>query len=219
VVAHADDETLGMGGSIARHVDAGDRVFAVSMTDGVGSRDDNLNNEREKRLFDASEAAKTLGFEWLPGEDFPDNSMDTVGILAVAKKIEIAKSMISPHIVYSHSHADLNVDHQVTCKAVLTAFRPQPTETYEEIRTFEVPSATDYGYAAVTGLYQPNLFVDITLTWERKLKALKCYGSEIRQAPHPRSLEGLKTLAKLRGGQCGVRLAESFEIIRKICRE
>jgi len=218
IVSHSDDETLGMAGSIVRHVEKGDKVFAISMTDGVGSRDINSNGAAIERINAAKEAAKELDFEWLSGGNFPDNSMDKVGILEIVKKIEASKRLVNPNIIYTHSHADLNIDHQITCKAVLTAFRPQPLETYEEIRAFEVPSATDYGQRSITGCFQPNLYIDITRTWHRKLKALKCYSQEMRESPHPRSLEGLENLAKLRGNQCGVQFAESFEILRKIER-
>ena len=218
VVSHTDDETLGIGGSIARHVESGDKVFAISMTDGVGSRDLNFHEAKAERLNAAQEAAKELDFEWLSGGDFPDNSMDKIGILEIIKKIEAAKRLVNPNIVYTHSHADLNIDHQITCKAVLTAFRPQPSEIYEEIRAFEVPSATDYGHRSITGYFQPNLYVDITRTWHKKLRALNCYSQEMRESPHTRSLEGLENLARLRGNQCGVKLAESFEILRKIER-
>ena len=218
VVAHTDDEALGMGGTIARHKEVGDKIYAISMTDGVESREESSHGAIAERLSAAKEAAKELGFEWLSGGNFPDNSMDTVGILKIARKIEATKKLINPHIIYTHSHADLNIDHQITSKAVLTAFRPQPSEIYEEIRAFEVPSATDYGSGSITGCYQPNLFIDITKTWYKKLKALNCYAQEMRDPPHTRSLEGLENLAKLRGNQCGVHLAESFEILRKIQR-
>ena len=190
----------------------------VSMTDGIGARDLNSDKAEIERLDAAREAARVLSFEWLSGGNFPDNSMDTVGILEIVKKIEDAKNIVNPNIIYTHSHADLNIDHQITSKAVLTAFRPQPSEIYEEIRAFEVPSATDYGTGPITGFFQPNLFVDITRTWCKKLKALNCYQQEMRESPHARSLEGLENLAKLRGNQCGVQMAESFEILRKIER-
>ena len=218
IVAHTDDETLGMGGTIYRHALSGDKVFAMSLTDGVGSRESQEVFASAKRLDSANQASKELKFEWLCGGNFPDNGMDTVGVLEIAKKIEAAKLAVKPNLIYTHSCADLNVDHQITCKAVLTAFRPQPGETYEEIRTFEVPSSTDYGHKSVTGSYHPNLFVDITEMWHQKIKALEHYELEMRDSPHSRSFAGLENLAKLRGNQCGVEYAESFEIIRKIER-
>jgi LmbE family N-acetylglucosaminyl deacetylase len=207
-----------MGGTIYRHSLSGDKVFAMSLTDGVGSRESQEICASAERLNAANQASDELKFEWLCGENFPDNGMDTIGVLEIAKRIEAAKLAVKPNLIYTHSYADLNVDHQITCKAVLTAFRPQPGEIFEEIRTFEVPSSTDYGHNSVTGAYNPNLFVDISSAWHKKVLALKYYQQEMRDSPHSRSFDGLENLAKLRGNQCGVKYAESFEIIRRIER-
>lgn len=218
VVAHTDDETLGCAGTIARHVKNGDKVFGVSMTDGVGARGTEDSDEVRKRAQASINASKILGLEWLEGGSFPDNAMDTVGLLDVAKIIEKAKALTKPTIVYTHSSADLNIDHRIVSQATLIAFRPQPDEVWEEIRTFEVASATDYGHKSITKEFIPNLYVDISETWQIKLAALKEYGMEMRQSPHARSFEGLDNLAKYRGNQVGLLYAEAFEIIRKVDR-
>lgn len=218
VVAHTDDETLGCGGTIARHLKNGDKVYGVSMTDGVGARGTEDSEEIKKRAQASINAGKILGLEWLEGGSFPDNAMDTVGLLDVAKVIERAKMLTKPTIVYTHSSADLNIDHRIVSQATLTAFRPQPNEVWEEIRTFEVASATDYGHKSITKEFNPNLYVDISETWKTKLAALKEYNMEMREAPHTRSFDGLENLAKYRGNQVGLPYAESFEIIRKVDR-
>jgi len=218
VVAHSDDESLGMGGTIARHVADGDKVYALSMTDGVGARGSGASDHAIRRAAAAREAARALGFEWLASGDFPDNAMDSVSLLAIVQHIEKAKAQVGPQLVYTHSAADLNVDHRILCEATLTAFRPQPGETWEEIRCFEVPSATDYGAAGVTGSFVPNLYVDIVDFWESKLEALRNYADELRPSPHSRSLEGLGNLARYRGNQAGLDMAEAFQIVRKISR-
>ncbi len=218
VVAHTDDEALGLGGTIARHVQNGDIVYGISMTDGVGARGGDNKEEIKVRAQASVNAAKILGFTWIEGGGFPDNAMDTVPLLAVAKVIEKAKALVKPAIVYTHSSADLNVDHRVVSQATLTAFRPQPNEEWQEIRAFEVASATDYGHKSLTTSFSPNLYVDIQQTWEKKLAALHEYKMEMRDAPHTRSFEGLENLAKHRGNQVGLYYAEAFEIIRKIER-
>ena len=81
---------------------------------------------------------------------------------------------------------------------------------------FEVASATDFGNSAVTGIFTPNLYIDIENEWEAKYNALNIYGSEIRDYPHSRSIQGIMNLAKIRGNQVGLKLAEAFEIIRKV---
>lgn len=218
VVAHTDDETLGLGGTIARHVESGDSVYGLSMTDGIGARGGQSDEAIQQRAHAALNAARILGLKWIEGGKFPDNAMDTVSLLSVARVTEKAKQIVKPTLIYTHSSADLNVDHRVVSQATLTAFRPQPTETWTEIRAFETPSATDYGHRSVTNTFYPNVYVDISRTWNTKLRALKEYAAEMRNSPHTRSLEGLENLGKLRGNQVGVSYAEAFELIRKIER-
>lgn len=219
VVSHPDDESLGLGGTIYRHVHSGDAVYAVSMTDGVSSRDVKFKNILKKKRYRASlKVGKELGINWIKGPNFPDNAMDTVSLLKVTKFIEKVKEKITPSLIYTHSYSDLNIDHQIVNKATLTAFRPQPNELWTEIRTFEIPSSTDYGYKLTTGLFNPNLYIDITNYWKKKLEALKHYKMEMKDYPHSRSLEGLENLAKYRGNQVGLKYAEAFEVIRKIKR-
>lgn len=218
VIAHTDDEALGLGGTIAKHVENGDSVFGISMTNGLGARGEENEAGVKLRTQASINAGKILGLTWIEGGSFPDNAMDTVPLLAVAKIIEKAKSLVNPTIVYTHSSADLNVDHRVVSQATLTAFRPQPNEVWEEIRTFEIASSTDYGHKSITNIFYPNLYVDIKHTWDKKLAALNEYRIEMRDAPHTRSFEGLENLAKYRGNQVGLYYAEAFEIIRKIER-
>ena len=216
VVAHSDDESISMAGTITKHVSRGDKVIIVSMTDGVGGRESANIDEVDGRKLAATAASKELGFLWAECYDFNDNAMDAYPLIDVVKAVEKAKNEHKPTIVYTHSCADLNVDHRVVANAVLTAFRPQPSETCKEIRLFEVPSATDYGNPSVTGSFAPNLFVDITRNWDSKERALNAYSDEMRDYPHSRSIEGIKNLARLRGNQVGCDLAEAFEVIRKI---
>lgn len=224
IVAHRDDEAVGLGGTIAKHSQQGDTVFGISMTDGVGARESNII--QDKLLKDAAhrheaslKAAEILGMEWIDGAgNFLDNGMDSVPLLEVVKVIEEIKDEIQPSIIYTHSAADLNVDHRILSEAALTAFRPQPKELWSEIRLFEVPSATDFGHEDVTAMFIPNLLISIEDTWDAKLEALKQYSTEIREYPHSRSYEAIKTLAKYRGYQVGLEMVEAFQVIRKIER-
>lgn len=216
VVAHADDETIAMGGTIARHIAQGDQVAVISMTDGVGARLDATQSGAHERNASAMEAAKLLGFRWFKRFDFQDNGLDTHPLLDIVQAIEEVKKTVQPTLVYCHSGADLNVDHRIVGQAVLTAFRPQPGEACRELRLFEVASATDYGNPAVTGTFSPNLYINVGPYWEVKEAALMAYRQEMREAPHSRSIEGIKALAKYRGHQVGLEKAEAFQVIRKI---
>ena len=146
IVAHPDDETIGMGGTISKLVKDGDSVDVISMTDGVSSRTKSSSFEIEERQKSAKHASEILGFRWFKQLNFPDNAMDTVALIDVIKEIELAKEELCPDVIYTHSAADLNVDHRITLEATLTAFRPQPTEKYTEIISFEVQSSSEYGH-------------------------------------------------------------------------
>ena len=218
IVAHTDDETIGCGGTICKHIEDGYRVFAMSFTDGISSRSVKSINLKKARHLSAKQVSKFLGFKWIKNLNFPDNQLDKIPILKIIKEIEKIKYKLKPSIVYTHNFSDLNIDHKLIAEATLTAFRPTPDSKLAELRTFEVPSATDYSNIKHRKNFVPNLFVDISRFWKKKNDALKMYKSEIKKKPHSRSLEGIKNLAKLRGNQSGLKIAEAFEIIRKIIK-
>lgn len=216
IMAHPDDEILGCGGSLHRHVRDGDLVHAMCATNGVGSRTTATPEAIARRTDSAIRAAGIIGFEWSAMLDMPDNALDSIPLLEIVQAIEEIKRNISPDIVYTHAAHDLNIDHQRIHQAVQVAFRPQPAETWTEIRCCEVPSATDWG----GGSFVPDLFVDITPDWDAKFAALECYGEELRPPPHTRSLSGIEALATLRGHQAGFLKAEAFRCqIRRIPAE
>ena len=211
VAAHSDDEALGCAGTIAKHVDNGDDVFVVFMTDGVAARGSDKGSDMRDAASEAAlsllEVKKAYRF------DFPDNQMDSVPLLSVAKQIEAVVSEVSPNIVYTHFSGDLNVDHQITHKAVMTACRPQAWCSVKEIYCFEVLSSTDWA-SKTNYQFVPQLIVDISESWELKVKALECYHAEMRKFPHSRSYEAVEALAVLRGSTHGVSKAEAFFVER-----
>ena len=219
VVAHSDDETIGMGGTICRHVSRGDRVFVVSMTDGVGGRTGTVTDDIEKRKKSAKRASEILGFEWAEAYSFVDNAMDRVSLLEVVKSVEAVKSSLQPALIYTHSGADLNVDHKITNKAVVTACRPQNSSPVRMLLFFEILSSTEWNFSNENNYFKPNYFVNIAKTLDKKLAAMRAYKSELRRWPHPRSIDGIKTLSKYRGMSSGLDSAEAFVQAFKIDKD
>ena len=219
-VAHRDDETLGCGGAIQKHIKDKDQVFCLSMTDGVSSRSSkNIKSKKKKRLSNSMVASKILGFKWIDIiKDFPDNKMDKVPLLEIVKVIENIKKKINPTIIYTHNPTDLNIDHRIVTDAVMTAFRPLANEKWKKIIAFEIPSATDYSYYRENKFFVPNYILNIEKFWEKKKLALKSYRSEIKKYPNSRSIKGIYNLAKIRGVQNGIKLAEAFKILKEIKR-
>ncbi|RKX27390.1 MAG: PIG-L family deacetylase, partial [Candidatus Zixiibacteriota bacterium] len=186
IAAHTDDEALGCAGTIAKHVASGDEVHLLFMTDGVGSRlvtDESVLQRKNA----ADKAAKILGVSSKQNFDFPDNQMDSVPLLDIVKRIEGVIDEHQPEIIYTHHIGDLNVDHQVTHKAALTACRPQPSFCVREICAFEVMSSTEWSSTG-SAPFLPNMYVDIADYWDVKSRVLQAYSDEMRQIPHSRSI-------------------------------
>ena len=219
VAAHPDDEILGMGGTIARHVSAGDQVFIVFLGTGVGARDGRDDEAVARRAAAAQKAADVVGAQIVTIHEFPDNAFDSVPLLLLVQAIEAAKQVVNPDLVYTHHGGDLNVDHQLCCKATLTAFRPQPGENCREIRTFEVNSSTEWSAPSVSRPFQPDTYVDISATLDHLEAALSCYGEEMRASPHARSIEAVINAARRRGAEVGLIAAESFMVLRRVLSE
>jgi len=218
VAAHPDDEVLGCGGTIARHVKEGDSVHVLFLGDGVSSRGNSDTKLITARKESAVKACEVLGAAIVGFEKFPDNMFDTVPLLNIARVVESAKKEINPQIIYTHHSGDLNIDHRITCQAVLTAFRPQPDEQFSEIRAFETNSSTEWSTSAIMPPFIPDTFVDISQYLDKLLNAYSCYADEIREELHARSLEALKIAALRRGRESGLHAAEAFMTLRRICR-
>ena len=215
-VAHRDDETIGCGGTIYKHHVKGDKVYCISMTDGVSARS-NINkidkSDIKKRVKNSENASKILKFNWIDHEEsFHDNQLDRSPLLKIIQLIEKVKKKVKPDIVYTHSNTDLNIDHQIVSKATLTAFRPLKNEKCKKIYLFEIPSSTDYSLES----FKPNVFVDIKKYWSKKYKALRAYKKEIVNHKSSRSLTGMRNLALHRGDISGLKMCEAFLLAREI---
>ena len=215
VAAHADDEALGCGGTIAKHRAAGDSVSVCFMTDGVGARG---HEEAEAATRDsaAKAALAQLGVERFQRHAFPDNGMDQVPCLDLARAIEAEIERVQPDMVYTHHQGDLNVDHRATHEAVMTALRPQPGQRVTTILTFEVMSSTEWRAPSPATAFTPDWYVDISETLAAKRRALECYALEMRDWPHSRSVEALEHLARHRGATMGCAAAEAFKLVRAL---
>jgi len=220
IVAHPDDEVLGCGGSIAKW-SMQNNVHVLIVSEGATSREDVrdvCNKQRELSLLSqsAANAAKILGATSVKLLGFPDNRMDSLDLLDVVKPIEKIINSLQPITVVTHHSGDLNIDHRIVHKAVITACRPQFGCSVKRILTFETPSSTEWQPSGSGAQFHPNWFEDISATMDKKISALKEYKSEMRDWPHSRSLKAVECLAKWRGASVGCKMAESFLLIREL---
>jgi N-acetylglucosamine malate deacetylase 1 len=217
VVAHPDDEVLGAGGTLARHAAKGDAVHILFLADGVGARGDD-KAAAERRVKAARLAASALGAHAPEFLSLPDNRLDRLDLLDIVQPIESAIRKIAPATIYTHHAGDVNIDHEVCQRAVLTACRPLPGSTVLRIYAMEVASSTEWSSPQSGNAFIPTHFVDISGTREAKRRALEAYGEEMRLFPHARSYEAVDALATWRGASVGLPAAEAFMVVREIER-
>jgi LmbE family N-acetylglucosaminyl deacetylase len=219
VAAHPDDEILGCGGTISKHVTNGDKVDIIFLTNGVSARvikKNNLKKNINKRRNAAIKAAKIVGANTPYFLNFSDNQLDKHPLLKIIKSLEKIIVKIKPEKVYTHFNDDLNIDHQITNRAVITICRPQKKNKVKEILFFEVPSSTEWQISKNSKTFAPNWFEDISKHINKKILAIKAYKGELNDWPHPRSVKGIKSLANWRGATVGYKAAEGFMLGRKI---
>ena len=213
IAAHPDDEVLGCGGVIAKHVSQGDEVHTVFMSDGVKSRSQFLEENLSQRM-DASKLAQSLlGIASSQHLGFQDNRMDSIALLDIIQKLEPVIDKLKPSVVYTHHYGDLNIDHQLTHSAVITACRPVPNFSVNEIYGFEVLSSTEWSNSQQS-IFKPTFYADITNYISKKISAARAYEEEMRDPPHSRSIKHIEILAQHRGFSIGVDMAEAFEVYR-----
>ena len=216
IVAHPDDEVLGCGGTIAKLIDQSCRVKVIFLSDGESSRLQKVSKKKNNyRKNCAKKAMRILGVKDFSFDNLPDNEFDKISLLTITKKIEKEIKKFNPDTVLTHHNGDLNIDHQITSKAVLTACRPKIKNNVKLILFFEILSSTEWNIVSKKYFFNPNWYEDITKYINIKIRAIKCYKKELRKSPHSRSIETIKALSIFRGSSSGVKNAEAFQLGRK----
>ena len=223
VVAHPDDELLGLGASMNRLItDYNCTVRVIILGEGITSRSEDRNIEDWKKQLqihksNIKSAQAAIGYQSVGIYDFADNRFDSVDLLDIIKVIEKEKKEFSPDIIFTHHGGDLNIDHQRTFEAVITAIRPMENETVTTLITFETPSGTEWRASTDPRHFIPNLFLEVSeKNIDAKIKGMESYEFEKRKYPHPRSPEALKIQAQRWGIAIGKSFAEAFVVVRSI---
>lgn len=219
VAAHPDDEVLGCGGTVAR-LSAEVPVHIAILGEGITSRQDSREMADPQMLTALHQNCRRVAEQLGAREHFmmglPDNRFDELPLLNVIKKVEELIARLKPSVIFTHHPGDLNIDHAITFRAVLTATRPTLDCPVHEVYSFEVPSSTEWAFQRYEPAFRPNVFSDVAKTLDAKIKAMETYESERRSFPHPRSSEALRVIARRWGTVAGLEYAEAFELIRSV---
>ncbi|OSB14043.1 PIG-L deacetylase family protein [Clostridium botulinum] len=215
VSVHPDDETLGCGGTILKHIDAGDEVYWLILTSAhefLGFTKCFLEN-REKQIETVS---KEYNFKEVIKLDFLTTRLHTIDFTILIQKISKVINEIKPEIIYMNNRSDVHTDHQIAAKALMSCTKSFRYPFIKKILMYECISETEMAPSLPENLFIPNVYSDITEYIDKKLEIMSIYESEVQQMPLPRSLDNIKALARYRGASCGVNYAESFMLIREI---
>jgi LmbE family N-acetylglucosaminyl deacetylase len=204
VAAHPDDEILGCGGTVARFVDAGADISVV-----IGSAG---REGVSTPGLDTAAALRELGVSSLKSLGLSDQGLDVLRLADIVTQLEAVVRAFQPTIVLTHHRGDVNQDHEAVFKAVLVATRP-PESCVQQVYSFDTASSTEWGFPRN---FHPDTWVDISSTLDRKLAAMSHYAAELRDYPHPRSIEALVARAHARGNECCLDAAEVFATVRRI---
>lgn len=216
IAAHPDDEVLGCFGTVAKLIKNGYEAYTLILSEGKTSRENVDKKDLELLQLEMKQANDLIGIKKVFSANFPDNAFDSVPLLKIVKEIEKIKNEIKPEIIFTHHIGDMNIDHQITHKAVLTATRPMQGESVKTIYSMEIPSSTEWNSYSAQNAFISNVFFGIEDTIDLKINAMAKYKSELREYPHPRSLQHIKELAKVNGTKVGLNYSENFWLVRGI---
>lgn len=216
VAPHSDDEVLGCGGVMARHAAGGDDVHVLVVTRGTPEMYPPEQEEQTRQELHAAHAI--LGVSSVHFLDFPAPKLDTIPGHQLADAIGRIIRSLYPSIIYLPHRGDIHSDHRAVYQATLVAARPINDCPVRKLLCYETLSETEWAAPFGDDAFIPTVFVDITDYLDQKLKAMTCYHSELKQPPHPRSLQAIEVLAKMRGATVSLPAVEAFMLVREIDR-
>ncbi|MGD8814862.1 MAG: PIG-L deacetylase family protein [Anaerolineales bacterium] len=218
VAAHPDDEVLGCGGTLAKAIHQGAQVAVMFLGEGISARfpigeydSPDFTEQTAQRMREAERALGILGIKQVRYAQRLCTQFDTYPLLSIVKEIEEELESFRPTMLFTHNPSEVNIDHRITFEAVEVACRPTRDFVPHAIYTFEIVCSGGWKFSPT---FTPNVFVDVSEFWEKKMEAWHAYQGEARPFPFPRSDEGLETLAKYRGMAVGLEKAEAFYLAR-----
>ena len=214
IAPHADDEIIGLGGTLVKHITQGDEVYVCIATRGVAPlfSDEFMEQLRAETLA----SHKLLGVKKTFFLEFPSVMLDSVPRYELNGAMMKVFNEVQPEVVYIPHFGDMQKDHALVSEAAMVCVRPKYSYKVVGVYAYETLSETEWSIPHAANAFIPQRYGDVTTTMEKKLQLLQCYKSQVAKFPNPRSLEAVTALAKYRGATVGVAAAEAFAVIREI---
>lgn len=215
VAPHPDDETLGCGGTLLRHIAHGDRVHWLIVTD-MTTAHGYAEATEQKRAGEIRSVAAAYGFASVHNLALPPARLDTLPQGELVAAIGRVIKEVSPRTIYLPFRGDVHSDHRVVFDSAISCTKWFRYPSIRRVLCYEALSETDFCLDPQGRSFAPNCFVDISNYLEQKLAIAQLFDGEILDFPFPRSVQALRSLAQVRGAACGVDAAEAFMILKEI---
>lgn len=215
IAAHPDDETLGVGGTILKHISQGDQVAWLIVT--KLTEDQGFSNTRiQSRKNEIQIVAKKYCFSNVYNLEFPTTSLSSLSIKELINRVSDVFNDFEPEIVYTMNRSDIHSDHRIIFDSVFACTKSFRYPFIKKVLMYECISETEFTPALAENQFIPNYFVDISPFFIQKCEIMKVYNSELEEHPFPRNLKNIEALAVFRGATIGVEYAESFQLLKYI---
>ena len=215
VAPHPDDETLGCGGALLRHVARGDAVHWLIVTS-MHAADGFTQARIDARNAEIERVASAYGFAGVHRAELPTTRLDTLPKSHVVDAVSAVMKLVQPRTIYLPYRNDAHSDHAVVADATTACCKSFRYPCVRRVRAYETPSETEFGMRVDDRGFHPNLFVDVSDWVDRKIEIMRMYAGEMHDAPFPRSETVMRALATFRGTVAGVAAAEAFVTLREI---
>lgn len=212
IAPHPDDETLGCGATLCKHKAEGDEIYWLLVT--------NIDEEHgwpvdsvEARQKEIETVSRLYGFTKMFKLDFPATRLDTIPVVDLIAGINAVFREVEPNIIYLPNRSDIHTDHQVVFKAAMSCCKDFRSPFIKRILMYEVLSETEFAPALGENAFLPDVLVDVSKYFHRKVEIFRAYSSELMESPLPRSAETVTGLARYRGSRIGCEYGEAFSLL------
>ena len=215
ISAHPDDEVIGAGGTLLKHVANTDKVYWIIITN-MSEENGYSKKDSERRQKEINEVVLKIGFAETFNLNYKPSGLQPADLPGIISKVSDIFNRVKPECVYVMNRSDAHSDHRIVFEAVMACTKSFRYPFIKKVLMYECISETEFAPALPENVFIPNYFVDVTDYLEKKLALMEIYASEVGEHPFPRSLENVKALAYYRGAIAGVQYAEAFQLIKHI---
>ena len=215
VAPHPDDETLGCGGTILKHKRMGDQVYWLIVT--CISEEFGFSKDRVRlRNEEIDQISKIYDFDSVYNLRLPTTKLDEIPLGEMIASVGRIFERIEPEVVYIPYRGDVHSDHKVVFDVVVSCSKWFRYNSIRRVLAYETLSETDFGINPENHGFRPNVFIDMSVYLEKKIKILNIYKGEVGEFPFPRSEQAVRALAHLRGATAGCNAAEAFMLLKEL---